>query len=189
MFLTALALAWVLGQQSGVNGMAIGLGATLILSLGLWWVGLRQSGGRAWLPIAPAALGALAAILLLPMEAPAEAKAANALQSEPFSEARLAALQAERRPVFVYFTADWCITCKVNEKGVLARAEVAQAFKAGNVAVLVGDWTRGDAAIGRFLQKNGRSGVPLYLYYAPGQKARILPQLLSVGEVTGLTDI
>ena len=93
---------------------------------------------------------------------------AGALAAEPFSEARLAALRAARTPVFVYFTADWCLTCKVNERGAMASAEVADAFRARGIKVLVGDWTRGDPAIGRFLERQGRSGVPLYLYYAPG---------------------
>ena len=65
-------------------------------------------------------------------------------------------------------------------------ADVAEAFARGNVAVLVGDWTRGDAAIGRFLEKHGRSGVPLYLYYAPGKPAQILPQVLTTGRLVGL---
>jgi thiol:disulfide interchange protein len=186
MFLTALGLAWILGRQAGVDAMALGLGAALLLALGLWWVGVRQGRPRAWLPLAPALAAGLVAILIVPLEAPAIAKAQGLLQSEPFSEAKLAALRAEQRPVFVYFTADWCITCKVNEKGVLSRTDVAKAFKDRNVAVLAGDWTRGDAAIGRFLAQHGRSGVPLYLYYAPGEGAKILPQILTVGDLTGL---
>jgi thiol:disulfide interchange protein len=186
MFLTALGLAWVLGRQAGVDGMALGLGAALLLAFGLWWVGVRQGRPRAWLPLVPALGAALAAILIVPLEAPAEAKAQGVLASEPFSEAKLVTLRAEQRPVFVYFTADWCITCKVNEKGAMASSEVAQGFKDRNVAVLAGDWTRGDAEIGRFLAQHGRSGVPLYLYYPPGQDAKILPQILTVGELTAL---
>ncbi|MFN3945171.1 MAG: protein-disulfide reductase DsbD family protein [Allosphingosinicella sp.] len=181
MFLTALALAWVLGRQSGADGMAIGLAAAMLLGLALWWVGRRQGRSGAWLPLAPAALAAAAMLVFLPA-APAEGSseaAPTALAAEPFSEARLAALQQEGRPVFVYFTADWCITCKVNEKGALERPQVAQAFAERGVAVLVGDWTRGDPAIGRFLEKHGRSGVPLYLYYPPGGPAKILPQVLT----------
>ncbi|HEY0112658.1 MAG TPA: thioredoxin family protein [Allosphingosinicella sp.] len=186
MFLTALGLAWILGRQAGVDAMALGLAAALLLALSLWWVGVRQGRPRAWLPLVPALAAGLAAILIVPLEAPAVAKAQGVLNSEPFSETKLAALRGEQRPVFVYFTADWCITCKVNEKGVLSRTDVAQAFKDRNVAVLAGDWTRGDAAIGRFLAQHGRSGVPLYLYYAPGQEAKILPQILTVGDLTTL---
>ncbi|MBU3078448.1 protein-disulfide reductase DsbD family protein [Sphingomonas quercus] len=185
MFLTALGLAWILGRQAGVDGMVIGLAAALAIGLGLWAYGRRQATGRGrgWLALAPAAIVAAAAIGFVPQSVlPAQAAAAtDALASEPFSENRLAALQAEGRPVFVYFTADWCLTCKVNEKAAIERAETAEAFHKGKVAVLVGDWTRGDAAIGRFIEAQGRSGVPLYLWYAPGKPAEILPQVLTSG--------
>jgi len=188
MFLTALALAWVLGQQAGVDGIALGLTAALAVGLALWWAGRRQwtGGGRGWLPMVPAVALALAALVLLPYVAnpsPAEAGVTGSLGAERFSERRLAALQAEGRPVFVYFTADWCVTCKVNEKAVLERKAVAQAFAAKKIAVLVGDWTNGDASISRFLERHGRSGVPLYLFYRPGDEPQTLPQLLTVGQV------
>jgi thiol:disulfide interchange protein len=182
MFLTALGLAWILGRQTGVDGMALGLGAALLLGIGLWWLG---RGGR-WLALALILLAVVAPFLVLPAEAPATAQAEGPLPAEPFSEARLAALRAARTPVFVYFTADWCLTCKVNERGAMAGAEVAEAFRARGIKVLVGDWTRGDPAIGRFLEGQGRSGVPLYLFYAPGREAQVLPQLLTVGTLTGL---
>jgi thiol:disulfide interchange protein len=184
MFLTALALAWILGRQAGVDGMALGLAAALLLGLALWWVGRR---GR-WAPLAPALLAAVAALILLPTAAaaPAAAAATGPLRSEPFTEARLAALREQGRPVFVYFTADWCVTCKVNEKAALERAPVARAFADRQVAVLVGDWTRGDAAIGRFLAAHGRSGVPLYLYYRPGKPVEILPQVLTPGRLVSM---
>ena len=78
------------------------------------------------------------------------------------------------------------MTCKVNEKGALERAQVAEAFADKQVAVLVGDWTRGDAAIGRFLEKHGRSGVPLYLYYEPGKPVEILPQVLTPSRLVSM---
>ncbi len=190
MFVTALALAWILGRQSGVNGMAIGLAGALLLGLGLWGVGRRQGRERAWLPLAPVLLASLAALVLLPANDRAAAsprEADGVLTAEPFSEARLAALRSEGKPVFVYFTADWCLTCKVNEKTAIDRAEVAKSFEAAGVAVLVGDWTNGDAAIGRFLERHGRSGVPLYLFYRPGQPPEVLPQLLTAGTLTSLT--
>jgi thiol:disulfide interchange protein len=188
MFLTALALAWVLGRQSGVDGMALGLAAAMGLGLALWWIGRRQGRARSWLPLAPALLAAVAAAFLLPTAAagPATAAAQSPLKSEPFTEARLAALQQEGRSVFVYFTADWCVTCKVNEKAALEREQVAEAFAGKQIAVLVGDWTRGDAAIGRFLEKHGRSGVPLYLYYEPGKPVEILPQVLTPSRLVSM---
>ncbi|MDP8914633.1 MAG: thioredoxin family protein, partial [Pseudomonadota bacterium] len=186
MFLTALGLAWILGRQSGVDGMAIGLGAALLLGLTLWWIGGRHGAGRFWLRLAPAAAAVAAGLLFVPVGNQGQATA-SPVAGEPFSEARLAALRAEGRPVFAYFTADWCITCKVNEKTVLQREEVSGAFAKGKVAVLVGDWTGGDAAISRFLEAQGRSGVPLYIYYAPGKAPEILPQLLTVSRVVSLT--
>lgn len=189
MFLTALGLAWILGRQAGVDGMTMGLAAALALAVALWWIGRRQSAGRpGWLALAPALAVAIALIVVLPRQ-PAQASTAEAggiLAAEPFSEARLAALQKEGRSVFVYFTADWCLTCKVNEKGAIERTEVADAFKAKQVAVLVGDWTDGDPTIGRFIESHGRSGVPLYLFYRPGVAPQILPQVLTPSTLTAL---
>lgn len=191
MFLTALGLAWILGRQAGVDGMTLGLVAALGLAVALWWVGNRQTAGgaRSWIVLVPA-LALAAAVMIVMPRAGAEAMptaGGGLLASEPFTESRLAALTAEGRPVFVYFTADWCLTCKVNEKAAIERADVAKAFKAHNVAVLVGDWTNGDPAIGRFIERHGRSGVPLYLYYAPGgREPEILPQVLTVDRLTGL---
>lgn len=189
MFLTALGLAWILGRQSGVDGMTMGLAAALVIAVALWWIGRRQSAGKGgWFALAPALAVVIALIVILPRQ-PAQASTAEAggiLAAEPFSEMRLAALQKEGRSVFVYFTADWCLTCKVNEKGAIERAEVADAFKVKQVAVLVGDWTDGDPAIGRFIESHGRSGVPLYLFYRPGAAPQILPQVLTPSTLTAL---
>jgi thiol:disulfide interchange protein len=182
MFLTALALAWILYRQAGWDGLAIGVGAALMAALILWWAGRRH----AWLPMAPALVAAAVAIFLVPAAPPPGTRAQGLLNAERFSEARLARRLAEGRPVFVYFTADWCLTCKVNESAALERKEVADAFASRDVAVLVGDWTRGDAEIGRFLASHGRSGVPLYLYYAPGKEVEILPQILTPGRLAAL---
>ncbi|MEN2711772.1 protein-disulfide reductase DsbD family protein [Sphingomonas sp. NPDC092331] len=179
MFLTALALAWVLGRQAGVAGMTIGLAAALLAVLGLWWTGLRQRRGRAlaWLPAAALLVLALGAIALV-STAPTEARAVPG--AEKFSEARLAELRAQGRPVFAYFTADWCLTCKVNEKAVIETDAVARALADRKVAVLVGDWTDGDPALGRFIERHNRAGVPLYLWYGPGEaEPRVLPQILT----------
>jgi DsbC/DsbD-like thiol-disulfide interchange protein/cytochrome c biogenesis protein CcdA len=181
MFLTAIGLAWILGRQTGADGMALGLLGALGLGLGLWWLG--RGGGR----LAGALILASAAPLLL-VRPGAPAPAQSPLPSEPFSEARLAELRGAGTPVFVYFTADWCLTCKVNERGALASADVADSFRRRGIRVLVGDWTTGDAAIGRFLEAQGRSGVPLYLYYAPRAEAETLPQLLTASRLTALAE-
>jgi thiol:disulfide interchange protein len=101
--------------------------------------------------------------------------------SEPWSEARVAAYLRKGKPVFVYFTADWCLTCKANEAGAIDRDAVRSAFRKAGVKVLVGDWTNGDPAITRFLESRGRAGVPLYLWYEPGKEPEELPQILTPG--------
>ncbi|MEO1043918.1 MAG: protein-disulfide reductase DsbD domain-containing protein [Pseudomonadota bacterium] len=193
MFISVLALAWLLGQQTGNEGLMIGLSGAMIFALFLWWVGRRQQRGaeRSWLPAAPALAAAVAALLVLPVAAGGSAgvsaeTAGETLASEAFSETRLASLRAEGRPVFAYFTADWCITCKANEAAAVQRQATADAFAGADVAVLKGDWTRRDAEITRYLEEHGRSGVPLYVYYAPGGEAKILPQVLTVDTLTSL---
>lgn len=181
MFITALGLAWVLGRQVGIDGMALGLAAVLLLALGLWWVGRRQHGGksRSWLPLLPAALLSIGTALVVPAVASVPAAVTTSQLVEPFSEARLAELRAGGTPVFVDFTADWCLSCKVNEKVAIEREATQAAFARHGVVTLVGDWTRGDPAITRFLADHGRNSIPFYLFYAPGKEARVLPQLLT----------
>ena len=88
------------------------------------------------------------------------------------------------RSVLVNFTADWCVTCKINERTSLTSPEVARAMERTRTVYLVADWTRRDDAITAELQRRGRSGVPLYLVYMPGQaEPRILPQLLTAGVI------
>ena len=98
-----------------------------------------------------------------------------------YTEAGLSRLRGEGRPVFLYFTADWCITCKVNEAAAINRAEVRDAFTRNGVTIMIGDWTNGDPAITRFLESRGRSGVPLYLWYDGKAEPVELPQVLTPG--------
>jgi thiol:disulfide interchange protein len=113
--------------------------------------------------------------------------AGDELGSQPFAQSRLDALRGAGKPVFVYFTADWCLTCKVNEATSFASPAVAKAFAGGGVTVLRGDWTRQDPAISRFLKERGRAGVPLYLWYSAGGAVRELPQVLTPDLLVGLT--
>jgi thiol:disulfide interchange protein len=187
MFLTALGLCWVLGNQTAAGGVVIAVGAAMLFALGLWMTGLRQRGFKAvaWVPAAVALVLAVGSMVILP---PKEMKAVEAsATSQPFDAAKLAALQAQGKPVFLYFTADWCLSCKVNEKAAIERAETQEAFRKAGVVTMIGDWTDGDATIGKFLEAHGRSGVPLYLWYAPGQaRPKELPQILTPGMLAGL---
>lgn len=195
MFLTAIGLIWLLGRQIGTDSLSLSLIFMLGIAMLLWWYGAGQLKGatRGWAATASILVAIVAGIWALPGEETMTSRqqaaaATETLPSEPFSETRLAELRAANRPVFAYFTADWCITCKANEAAAVQRQETADAFEAGNVAVLMGDWTRPDPAISKFLEKHGRAGVPLYLFYAPGQEPVILPQILTVGTLTDLTN-
>ncbi|HWJ69904.1 MAG TPA: protein-disulfide reductase DsbD domain-containing protein [Sphingobium sp.] len=190
MALTALGLIWLLSRQLGANGILLGVGLTVVTGAALALLGRRQHQGLRinWAVggIALLLLGATA-ITAPPLVGANRPVAGAGLAGEPFSEARLAALRQANKPVFLYFTADWCLTCKVNEAGAIDKEAVREAFKKGGVTMMVGDWTNADPAISRFLEANGRSGVPLYLYYAPGAPApRVLPQVLTPATLTAL---
>ena len=160
MWLTAIALAWVLGRQTGVDGMTDALLAALLVALLLWLGGLRQRRGLAFgwgYAVALVLVAAYGAWSIA--RSSAHPAATSAAGTEPFSETRLAALRAQKRPVFAYFTADWCLTCKVNERSSIDTAAVRAAFAAKKVAVLEGDWTDGDAKLGAFIQAHNRAGV------------------------------
>lgn len=187
MALTALALLWLLAQLVGGAGWLIGGLAAAALLIGIIVIGRRKAPVWSILGIATAIFAA-GFLVLGQLPAPSEAGTDESkLGGQAFSEARLAKLQAEGRPVFLYFTADWCVTCKVNEAAAIDREETVAAFAKAGIVIMVGDYTRRDPAITRFLAKYGRSGVPLYLYYPKGGEAQILPQVLTVDTLTALT--
>ncbi|MFM9851453.1 MAG: protein-disulfide reductase DsbD family protein [Sphingomonadaceae bacterium] len=194
MILTAAALVWLLSRQAGQAGLIIGIVAAIAVTAIALVAGKWQRGDKAFVLPAlgtAAIVAGLGAMALGQTVAPVSQIEAGRLGAEPFSEARLNALRSAQRPVFVYFTADWCVTCKVNERVAIETDQVAAAFRAKNVAVLVGDWTNGDPAITRVLEAQGVSGVPLYLYYPGGFDAGMtmptkLPQVLTPGLLAGL---
>ena len=184
MWLTAIALAWVLGKEAGVDALALGLVVTLALAIVLWVAGQRQRAGLGFGVVMTLLLLGVAIVGAWSVSGRHPDRAANTAAqpggAEPFSEARLDGLRKAGRPVFVYFTADWCLTCKVNEKAAIETDATRAAFAAHNVAVLIGDWTNGDPVMGRFIEAHNRAGVPLYLYYRPGiDQPMVLPQVLS----------
>lgn len=175
-------MVWVLSQQSGSDGVLIAGAGLVLLGLAAWALGVRQHGGQRWY-LAPALLATLAALALLPQLDAAPPPAANSEQ-EAFTPARLAALRAEGRTVFVNMTAAWCVTCLVNERVALSPDAVRDAFARRHIAYLKGDWTRQDPAITAFLRDHGRDGVPLYAVFTPGQaEPLLLPQILTPGAV------
>ncbi|MGQ7248197.1 protein-disulfide reductase DsbD family protein [Halomonas sp. V046] len=183
MLITALALFWVLGQQLSSDGVVATLGLVMLLVLGLWLTGLRQRNGNrwAWGPSAVAAVMALSAGWLVPAAFSAPSGSADeTLQRVAFDESRLEALRQQSTPLLLYFTADWCVTCKINETNAIDRQATREAFRQAGVTTMVGDWTNGDPAMTAFLNRHDRTGVPLYLWYAPGaENPRVLPQLLT----------
>ncbi len=188
MFATALGLAWLLGRQAGVGGMTFGLAGAVAAGLALWWFGGRQRAfASGWPPLAAGLVAAaLAVAAVTPGAGAAPSDAPAGLAAQPFSEAALAKLQAARTPAFVYFTADWCLTCKVNERGALSSPAVAAAFRARGVRTLVGDWTSNDPVLGRFIRAHNRAGVPLYLFYHADGHVDALPQVLTPDVLTAL---
>jgi thiol:disulfide interchange protein DsbD len=190
MYAAAAWLVWVLTQQTGPRGVALISAAMIALALAAWlWSVTRNLSARG------RGIGALVTLLVLLsgiyavslLHGAAAAPAAQTSKlGEPYTAAKLASLRAANRPVFVDATAAWCITCLVNEDAVLSRDSVKSAFAARNVAYLVADWTNQNPEVTALLKENGRSGVPLYLYYAPGaSKPVILPQILTESGVLG----
>ena len=177
---TAVGCLWLLYSLSGQRGLVIGAVAVVVLAVLLIAYRAAQRSGRAlgWVILALAGLVAVGSILVMPKPSGISRAAAGA---ERWSEARVAKYVGQGKPVFVYFTADWCLTCKANEVGAIDRSEVRSAFRKAGVKVVAGDWTNGDPAITRFLESRGRAGVPLYLWYAPGKAPEELPQILTPG--------
>jgi thiol:disulfide interchange protein len=131
------------------------------------------------LPITSLVLVAVAIVGTVAFAPEARPVAAPSDGAAKWSDAAVQAQLKQGHPVFVYFTADWCLSCKVNEADSINRSEVQSAFKKAGVAVFAGDWTNGDPVITRFLESQGRAGVPLYLWYQPGKPPEQLPQVLT----------
>jgi thiol:disulfide interchange protein DsbD len=195
-FATVIWLAWVLAQAYGAGLLAALLAGFLLLAIAGWFLGRWPA--RRWATVVAAIilLGVVALAVLAPrwfreavvqVDQPGTAalSSASAGAWEPWSAEAVSRYQAQGRPVFVDFTASWCLTCQVNERVVLGQPAVQQAFKAANVALLRADWTRHDEAITQALAGLGRSGVPAYALYDPGETSpRLLPEVLTPGIVT-----
>jgi thiol:disulfide interchange protein DsbD len=204
---TVIWLAWVFGRQTSIDSMGMLLALLLVAGLSAWilgkWMHLRHPGHIrltallvAVVIFMPTLAWVLAGVRNLPPmiapkspESPGSAESLNAdgtIAWSAYTPERLASLRAAGKAVFIDFTADWCLTCKVNEKAALKRPEVAKAFAEKNVVALKADWTNSDEAVTKALEGYGRNSIPLYVYYpAGGGNYKILPQVLTPGNVVG----
>ncbi len=187
MYLTAIWLLWILGKQRGIDAVAAVLVGATVLALALWgWERGRYRDGlhRRMLPVLIAVL-ALAPLLFVHRAPPPSQAASTHVGWIPYSAGRLASLRAEGRTVFVDMTADWCVTCKANEKLVLHTDRFNELLERSGTVAMVGDWTNVDPDISAFLQEYGAVGVPLYVVFEGGGKGpgRKLPTVLTFGIV------
>jgi thiol:disulfide interchange protein DsbD len=184
LYATVIWLAWVLGSQRDNDAVLRLLVVLLGVGFGLWaWRILRTGGARPWGIVGAAALVATA-LVAWPLFAP-EADAAPRAEAAAdgagwiaFTPARVTELAAAGRPVFVDFTAAWCVTCQVNKRLVLNTDDVRAGFAGKKVVLVRADWTRRDAAITQALAALGRNGVPVYVLYRPGKEPLLLPEVL-----------
>ncbi len=178
MGLTALALLWLCFRLGG-DELGWGAAGLIAIILGILLAAGRGAGAIRQAAFVAVLFVATLGIGFLPNFASEEVEVAESLLSPAeFSESALAEARASGRPVFVWFTADWCVSCKVNESVAIEREATREAFANARVVTLRGDWTRRDPAITEFLADHGAAGVPLYLWYAPGEEGRQLPQVL-----------
>jgi thiol:disulfide interchange protein DsbD len=198
MFLTVVWLVWVLGQQAGMDGAARALVALVALTFGLWVLGLRAttSGARArWVSaiavlLSVAGLGWGWAGAVSTVSSAANSAGANPVPDvsveaawQPYDEEVIARHLAEGRPVFVDFTAAWCVSCQVNKRLVLHTAATMQDFARAKVTLMRADWTQRDERITQALARLGRNGVPVYVLMRPGREPLLLPEILTQGLV------
>ena len=191
MFAAAVWLLWVFGQQTGPGGMAFLLFGLLLLGLAGWtlgrWSALQVSARTRVITRTVAALSLVGALVVTvlgarsgPVANAASATTSPDAQWQSFSPETVEQLRAEGRPVFIDFTAAWCLTCQVNKRTALRSEAVQQAAQAKNVALIRADWTNRDPAITRALESHGRSGVPVYvLYKGDGSEPELLPEILT----------
>ena len=182
LYLSAAWLLWVYGRQVGIDAQALVLVGAVCIAAACWLWGRKQLAQAGKVSVVLALLLLLLA-LLLPVWAPTQTATLAQPQSsqhwQSWSAEKLQQLRADGKPVLVNMTADWCITCLVNERVALNTDSSKAALALYDVTYLKGDWTLRDAAITEYLRLYQRDGVPLYVVYWPGQPPEVLPQILT----------
>jgi thiol:disulfide interchange protein DsbD len=187
MYAAAAWLIWVLARQAGPTAVAGALIGCVAIGFAAWLYQISRNSNDGRRRLGDASAGFLLILAVsggyFSVDAPAltsQSSEGQAKNWQAYSADELRRLRAAGKPVFVNLTADWCISCLVNEQVALSRDAVLNAFREAGVIYLKGDWTNRDPAIANVLAEYGRSGVPLYLYFAPGaQTAEVLPQILT----------
>jgi DsbC/DsbD-like thiol-disulfide interchange protein/cytochrome c biogenesis protein CcdA len=188
MFATVVWLVWVLGQQTGIDGAGALLALLVGLALVIWAITLR---GAARLPVAAISIAILLALTwaigknVVHFAEPSSASISANSRWQAWAPGKVDELLASGSPVFVDFTAAWCVTCQYNEKTTLADTSLLADLETKKVVLLRADWTRRDPAITSALAALGRNGVPVYVMYQPGKAPVVLSEILSVADVRG----
>lgn len=181
MALALVWLAWVLSRQVSTAGLLLAVADVAALGISLWLFGRRQWGK----PASPVLMAGTALIAVASVFVIGSGVVSEAAQREtsgrwaPWSDEAVETALASGRPVFVDFTAAWCVTCQANKVAVLNTDAVTKALDEGNFVTLEGDWTNRDERISEVLARYGRTGVPLYLVYSPSGEVTVLPELLT----------
>jgi thiol:disulfide interchange protein DsbD len=188
-FATVIWLVWLFASSAGVDALTALLAAFLLLAIAGWilgrWPARRVASAFAITVIVLAVATPLYALWLFPA---AETTTASKTGWEPYSREAIEQYRAQGRPVFVDFTARWCLSCQVNERAVLNRGDVRRRLHSSGIVLVRADWTKHDESIAAALRELGRSGVPTYVFYPPGQPALVLPEVLTPGVVLGALD-
>lgn len=183
MALTAAALFWLLYRVGGTDALLVASVMT-ILSLALIYIIRRNQSVHKKIAIWPIITFVIATCIggyfIAQAKPPSAIETKKWVQVTPYDAEKLQQYRDQDQKVFLYFTADWCVTCKINEASAIQREEMAHYFKANDIIVMEGDYTLKDPEIANILYQYQRAGVPLYIYYAPKTVTKILPQILSV---------
>jgi len=180
LYATVAWLAWVLGAQASNDAVFALLAGLVLVAMAAWFYGRWAHAGSRWQPVLAILLAGVGIAVAWPSAAPASAAEHGEIGWQAWSPEKVAELTSQGTPVFVDFTAAWCVTCQVNKRVALNSSDVRQAFADRGIVALRADWTRQDPRITRTLADLGRNAVPVYALYVPGQAApHLLPEVLT----------